>query len=62
MGERENRACKFRIYPTKDQEILLKKTFGCCRFIYNVMLEEKIRVYEETGRMKKKMCWGLTLR
>ena len=25
------KAYKFRIYPTKDQEILLAKTFGCCR-------------------------------
>ena len=29
---------KFRIYPTKDQEILILKTFGCARFVYNYFL------------------------
>jgi len=24
-----NKAYKFRIYPTKEQEILITKTFGC---------------------------------
>ena len=48
-----NRAYKFRIYPTKEQEVLLAKTFGCCRFIYNKMLDDKIREYAETGKMKR---------
>ena len=39
------------MYPTKEQEVLLAKTFGCCRLIYNVMLEDKIREYKATGRM-----------
>ena len=41
-----NIAYRFRIYPTREQEILLAKTFGCCRFLYNEMLSEKIREYE----------------
>lgn len=48
-----NRAYKFRIYPTDAQEILLSKTFGCCRFIYNRMLDDKICEYRETGKMKR---------
>lgn len=36
-----NRAYKFRIYPTRKQEILIHKTFGCCRFVYNHMLADK---------------------
>lgn len=48
-----NKAYKFRIYPTKEQEELLTKTFGCCRFLYNIMLEDKIREYKESGKMKK---------
>jgi putative transposase len=32
-------AYKYRIYPTKDQEILLSKTFGCKRVIFNHYLE-----------------------
>ncbi len=53
MEKRGNLAYKFRIYPTKEQEVLLKKTFGCCRFLYNVMLDEKIRAYKETGKRKQ---------
>lgn len=45
-----NKALKFRIYPTKEQQILLAKTFGCCRFIYNKMLADKISYYEKTGK------------
>ena len=29
----------FRIYPTEEQKILIAKTFGCCRFIYNYFLD-----------------------
>ncbi len=43
-----NKAFKFRIYPTSDQKVLLAKTFGCVRFIYNQMLSDKIKHYEET--------------
>jgi len=38
---------KFRIYPNKTQEILLNKTFGCTRFIFNQMLAERKEVYEQ---------------
>ena len=37
---------KFRIYPNKEQEITLNKTFGCCRFLWNQMLNERNKVYE----------------
>jgi len=30
---------KYRIYPTEDQEVLLSKTFGCKRAIFNHYLE-----------------------
>ena len=35
------KAYQFRLYLTKEQEILIRKTFGCTRFLYNQMLEEK---------------------
>ena len=50
-----NIAYRFRIYPTEEQKILLGKTFGCCRFLYNQMLDDKIREYEKTKKMLKKM-------
>ena len=33
-----NLAFKYRIYPNKDQELLINKTFGCVRFVYNTIL------------------------
>lgn len=41
-----NKAFKFRLYPNKEQTVLIRKTFGCVRFIYNHMLEDRIAVYE----------------
>ena len=32
------RAYKFRLYPTGEQRILIHKTFGCSRFVYNYYL------------------------
>jgi len=29
------KACKLRVYPSEEQKILINKTFGCCRFVYN---------------------------
>ena len=29
---------KFRLYPDNEQEILLNKSFGCSRFVYNYYL------------------------
>ena len=46
-----NRAYGFRIYPNKEQQILLMRTFGCCRFIYNQMLSDKIAAYEKEKKM-----------
>ena len=50
---KENKAYKFRIYPDSLQQEMFSKTFGCTRFIYNKMLEDKIAYYEETGKMLK---------
>lgn len=40
---------KFRIYPTRDQENLIQRTFGCCRFVYNRFLAMRIEAYKERG-------------
>ncbi|MFE4203909.1 helix-turn-helix domain-containing protein, partial [Aneurinibacillus aneurinilyticus] len=42
-----NKAYKFRLYPTGEQEQLLAKTFGCVRFVYNKMLTEQQETYEK---------------
>ena len=38
------------MYPTKQQIILINKTFGCARFIYNSILADAIQHYQETGK------------
>lgn len=45
-----NRAYRFRIYPNKEQEIILKKTIGCCRYVYNWALNLKSEAYKKEGR------------
>lgn len=49
-----NKAYKYRIYPTKEQEVLLSKHFGHCRFVYNHFLQVKIDHYKKT---KKTINW-----
>ena len=41
------KAYKYRIYPTSEQRLYLAKTFGCTRFVYNKMLADRIKSYEE---------------
>ena len=43
-----NKSFRYRLKPNSEQEIIINKTFGCCRFIYNKMLADKITYYEET--------------
>ena len=47
------KAYKYRIYPNLEQKEYLAKVFGCSRFIYNKMLADKIKHYNETGEMLK---------
>ena len=45
-----NKAFIYRIYPDKNQEQQLQKTFGCCRFVYNSILalqEERYKAGEK---------------
>lgn len=40
------KAFKTRIYPTQEQAVLIDKTLGCCRYVYNNGLNEKINNYK----------------
>jgi putative transposase len=40
---------KYRLYPTKEQEIILHNNFNFCCFLYNSALEEKISHYKKYG-------------
>ena len=44
------RAIKYELNPTNAQKVLIKQTCGCCRKVYNVMLDRKISAYKENGR------------
>lgn len=60
--ETQHRALKLRIYPSKEQKILINKTFGCCRQIYNNRLFERNEFYEnvikpEQDKSKQKELW-----
>ena len=52
-AETQHRALKLRIYPSKSQEILIEKTFGCCRQIYNNRLFERNQFYENVIKPAK---------
>ena len=41
---------KFRIYPTREQENIIQRTFGCCRFVYNYYLAKRSAAYSEFQR------------
>ena len=45
-----NKAIKYRLYPTTEQAVMFAKTFGCCRKVYNLMLNDKIESYKSTGK------------
>lgn len=70
MDKTYNKAYKFRIYPTKAQEELIRKTFGHCRYVFNYFLRERKDQYEQTGKaptlyqqsrsltvLKKELTW-----
>ena len=44
-------AYKYRIYPTKEDKILLAKHFGCCRFLYNYFLTYRKSEYEQGNKV-----------
>lgn len=44
---KQNKAFKFRLLPNREQAVLLAKTFGCVRFVYNKMLAERKETYEK---------------
>lgn len=41
---------KIRIYPTKEQEILIKKHIGSCRYMWNYMLALEEETYKNGGK------------
>ena len=50
-AQKLNRAIKYRAFPTDEQAELFAKTFGCVRLVWNNMLADAQRFYDETGEL-----------
>ena len=46
------RGYRYRIYPTDEQKVLMAKTFGCVRFVYNWGLDLKQKLWKEEKKSK----------
>ena len=46
MKKTVHKSYRFKIFPTREQEILLAKHFGCCRFVFNRFLEQRQQAYQ----------------
>lgn len=44
---------RFRIYPNRRQRLLIERTFGCTRWVWNHFLNKRQVEYEETGRSSR---------
>ena len=45
------RATKYRLYPDAEQRLMIAKTCGCSRKVWNLMLVDKKEHYGSTGEM-----------
>lgn len=46
------KACRYRFYPTPEQESLLRRTLGCVRLVYNKALAARTQAwYEQKERV-----------
>lgn len=45
ISHKIHKALKVRIYPSEEQKVILNKTFGCCRVVYNERLSEHIEYW-----------------
>lgn len=48
-----NKAYRVRLYPTQEQEVLINKTFGCVRLVWNTLLDKNIKGFENEGKSWK---------
>lgn len=53
-----HKAFKYRIYPNKSQKVLLSKTFGCIRVIWNANVES-FNSYDKDSNPKPKSLLNL---
>ena len=49
VSHKVHKALKVRLYPSEEQKVILNKTFGCCRVVYNERLTEHINYSNTYG-------------
>jgi putative transposase len=50
MNRTQKRAYRYRFYPTDEQQLMLARTFGCVRFVYNYFLRLRSDAYHQQQR------------
>ena len=45
VSRKVHKALRVRLYPSEEQKVILNKTFGCCRVVYNERLAEHINYF-----------------
>ena len=48
-AEVTRKAYKFQSVPTDEQKVMFAQTFGCVRYLYNRMLDDKSKTYKYFG-------------
>lgn len=48
------KAFKYRLYPTAPQAYKINQNIGCARFVYNQLLDDRIKVWKETKQLSTK--------
>lgn len=46
MSENIYKAYRYRLYPNREVQSIFNQWFGCCRKVFNVILDESIKQYE----------------
>ena len=49
-----HKSIRVKLYPTEEQKILIDKTIGCVRFVYNQTLADCKQLYEQSKRFPTK--------
>lgn len=48
-GDHLHKAFSFRLYPNREQAQQIRRTIGCCRFVYNHFLNLRKQAFEKDG-------------
>ena len=61
MTETTLRTIKYRVYPNEQQRILIAKTIGASRFVYNKMLELNKEAYANGEKLASRNAFNYRL-